>query len=387
MKDKKIKKYEVPGPGFYSIKETDYGPKYSMYSRNHDSKKNLLKIKINEFEVPGVGKYEIRKDSSFDVPCFKFDKSERNNLNLNESTLKYPGPNRYSVDLKFSSSSTPSWSFGHEERFPYMKKRNKRCLTLNVPGPGTYKTRIYMGTEGPFYTFSKIGENHILLDKDELKKLKQFPSVGKYLNSIAYSSDLPFYSFSHTTSNKKIINDKEEKTVPGPGKYNPNKEISSTLTRDPIWTWSASKVKRDEDSKKKDSKKLKIITPGPGYYNTKHGNIPQGPQYSMRQNLKKIKILEFPGPGQYDVINKKSGGPQYTISKGERDEEYKKLEKENYPGPGSYKIKDVDLVKCFTISKNEKVLKRKDSVPGPGSYKIPSSFDYINNIARDMGII
>ena len=98
-----------------------------------------------------------------------------------------------------------------------------------------------------------------------------------------------------------------------------------------------------------------------------------------------MEIFHRVRPGKYDVVNKKSGGPQYTISKGERDEEYKKAEKDNYPGPGSYKIKDVDLVKCFTISKNEKVLKRKDSVPGPGSYKIPSSFDYINNMARDRG--
>ena len=355
-----------------------------MYSRNHDSKKNLLKIRVNRNEVPGVGKYEIRKDNSFEVPCFKFDKGERNDLTINQSSLRYPGPNRYSVDLKFSCSITPSWSFGHEERFPYMKKRNKKRLKIDVPGPGSYKTKEYMGTEGPFFTFSKIKENHIVLDKDELKKLKQFPSVGKYMNNIRYLSDQPLYTFSHIKA-KKSINDKEEVIIPGPGNYNPNIEISSTLSKEPIWSWSWSKVNRDEDAEVKDSKKLKMITPGPGYYNNKIGLIPQGPQYSMRQNLKKIKIIDYPGPGQYDIIKSKSGGPQYTISKGERDEELKKAKKDSYPGPGSYKIKDVDLVKCFTISKNEKVLKRKDSVPGPGSYKIPSSFDYINNMARERG--
>lgn len=380
---KKEKKFEVPGPGFYQVKDADNGPKYSMYSRNHDSKKNLFKIKIKKNEVPGVGKYEIRKDNSLDVPCFKFDKGERNNLVINESALKYPGPNKYSVDFKFSSTTTPSWSFGHDERFPYMKSSHKRALKLDVPGPGAYKTKDYMGTEGPFYTFSKMNENHIVLDKDELKKLRQFPSVGKYMNNIAYSSDQPLYTFPHMKI-KKDINDKEENSSPGPGKYNPNNEVSSTKPKEPIWTWSSSKVNRDEDAKIKESKKIKIITPGPGSYDNKNGTIPQGPQYTMRSVIKKIKIIESPGPGQYN-ITKKSEGPFYTISKGQRNEELKRAEKDDYPGPGRYTVKDVDLVKCFTISKNEKVIKRKDSFPGPGSYRIPSSFDYINNMARDRG--
>ena len=377
-------KFEVPGPGFYPVKELDTGPKYSMYSRNHDSKKKLIKVKINKTDVPGVGAYEIRKDSSFEVPCFKFDKGERNNLDINETILKYPGPNKYSWDLKFSSTSTPRWSFSREERFPYMKNSYKKLLKSDEPGPGAYNTIEFPGKRGPFYSFSKIKENHITLDRDELKKIKQFPSVGKYLNDIQYLSDPPFYSFSHKLVHKEI-SDKGKITSPGPGKYNPNKEISSTLPRGPLWSWSSSKVNRDEDAIKKNSKKIRIITPGPGFYNTTKGNIPQGPQYSMRPILKKIKIVDFPGPGQYNVVKENSGGPQYTISKSKREGDLKRIEKDNYPGPGSYKIKDVDLVKCFTISKNKRVSKRKDSFPGPGAYKIPSSFDYINNMTRERG--
>jgi hypothetical protein len=241
-----------------------------------------------------------------------------------------------------------------------------------------------MGTEGPFYSFTKVKENHIVLDKDELKKLNLFPSVGKYLNNIRYLSDLPFYSFS-PMNKKKLISDKGENLVPGPGNYNPNKESSSTIPKEPLWTWSASKVDRDEDAIKKDSKKIQIITPGPGYYTNKIGNIPQGPSYSMRPVLKKIKIIDFPGPGHYGIAEKVKGGSGFTISKEKRIEELKKIQKDNLPGPGSYTIKDVDLVKCFTISKNEKVIKRKDSVPGPGSYKIPSSFDFISNMTRERG--
>ena len=385
-KGKKLKKFEVPGPGFYEVKDSDNGPKYSMYSRNHDSKKSFFNNQINISEVPGVGKYTLRKDSSFNIPCFKFDKGERNDLTINYSSLDYPGFNKYSADFNINCSTSPSWSFGHEARFPYMKNKNKKkVLNIDVvPGPGAYQTKNYMGTEGPFYTFSKLEENHIVIDKDELKKLRQFPSVGKYINNIRYLSDQPFYSFPKLNK-KKDTNDKEGISSPGPGNYNPNKEISSTLPKGPIWSWSASKINRDEDAKIKDSKKIHIITPGPGYYDNKIGKIPQGPEYSMRPILKKIKIVDFPGPGQYNIPKGKSGSPEYSISKGKRDEEYKRIEKEETPGPGSYKIKDVDIAKCFTISKNNKTLKRKDSIPGPGAYKIPSSFDYISNMTRERG--
>jgi len=377
-----MEKYEVPGPGFYPLKELDRGPQYSMYARNHDSSKKLLKDKIKKFEVPGPGKYEIRKDNSFDVPCYKFDNGLRNNLTINESSLKYPGPNKYSIDFKCCSTATPSWSFSHGERFPYNKKINKNCIRIEVPGPGAYKTKTYMGTEGPFYTFTKMKDNHIVIDNDEQKKLKQFPSVGKYLNDIKYSSDSPFYTFSNKTT-KVETTDKGQKITPGPGNYNPNKEISSTLPKYPIWSWSSSNVNRDEDAVIKGSKKIRIVTPGPGYYENKNGKIPQGPQYTMRYLLKKAKIVDTPGPGQYNIIDSKSGG--YTISKEKRGEDLDRVKKDNYPGPGSYKVKDVDLVKCFTISKNEKTLKKRDSVPGPGAYRIPSSFDYINNMTRERG--
>ena len=103
----------------------------------------------------------------------------------------------------------------------------------------------------------------------------------------------------------------------------------------------------------------------------------------MRYLLKKAKIVDTPGPGQYNIIVSKSDG--YTISKEKRGDDLDRVKKDNYPGPGSYKVKDIDLVKCFTISKNEKSLTKRDSVPGPGAYRIPSSFDYINNMTRERG--
>ena len=89
-KKKNYKKFEVPGPGFYTIIDKNKGPRYSMYSRNHDSSKKLRKIKTAKFEVPGVGKYELRKEIDADLPGFKFSQGTRENFVLNETALKYP---------------------------------------------------------------------------------------------------------------------------------------------------------------------------------------------------------------------------------------------------------------------------------------------------------
>jgi len=378
------KKFEVPGPGFYTIEDKNTGPKYSMYSRNHDSNKNIRKIKTAKSQVPGVGKYEIRKEINADSQSFTFSHGLRTNLVLNETALKYPEPGKYDIDFKFVCTTTPSWSFAQEVRFPYMKTKNPNRKVDKFPGPGTYSTKQYIGTEGPFFTFSKLPEGHELLDKDEMKKSKEFPSVGKYINDIRYIADYPFYTISKRLKNKKTESDKGSIKNLGPI-YNPNKDFSSTLTQSPKWSWSLSKVPKDEDSNQNDSKKNKTIIPGPGEYNYKGGTIPQGPKFTMRKILKNIKIMNFPGPGEYNIRKEQNKNDGYSIGKETRGEDLRLKVKENLPGPGKYTIKDVDLVKCFTFSKSKKLANKKDTVPGPGSYKIPSSFNYINSMTREKG--
>ena len=154
------KKFEVPGTGFYTIEDKNTGPKYSMYSRNHDSSKNLRKIKTAKFQVPGVGKYELRKDITANSQSFKFSQGSRKNLILNETALKYPEPGKYDIDFKLICSTTPSWTFPHEVRFPYMKSKNPNKKIDKYPAPGTYNSKEYFGNEGPFYKFYKLSEGH-----------------------------------------------------------------------------------------------------------------------------------------------------------------------------------------------------------------------------------
>ena len=381
----RYKKFEVPGPGFYTIEDKNKGPKYSMYSRNHESSKKLRKIKTSHYEVPGVGKYELRKEIDADTQSFKFGQSLRNNLILNETALKYPEPGKYDINYKNRCTTTPIWSFSHEPRFPYLKMGKKKIKYHPYPGPGTYTMKEYIGTEGPFFSFSKLPDGHKLLDDDEIKKSKENPSVGKYIKDIKYISDFPFYTISKKDKEIKGNSDKEQKTNPGPI-YNPNKDISSTLQNSPKWSWALSKVNRDEDAPKPNSKKKVVITPGPGQYNYKNDNIPQGPKFTIRKILKNIKVVDVPGPGEYNILKETKSNWGYTIGKEKRDEDLRLIEKEDLPGPGRYTIKDVDLIKCFTFSKSKKLNNRKDSFPGPGSYKIPSSFNYISNMAREKGV-
>ena len=73
------------------------------------------------------------------------------------------------------------------------------------------------------------------------------------------------------------------------------------------------------------------------------------------------------------------------MGKEKRDEDMRKIKKDDFPGPGQYVVKDVDLVKCFTFPKSKKIDKKKDDFPGPGSYKIPSAFNYISSMTREKG--
>ena len=66
----------------------------------------------------------LRKDITANSQSFKFSQGSRKNIILNETALKYPEPGKYDIDFKLICSTTPSWTFPHEVRFPYMKSKN-----------------------------------------------------------------------------------------------------------------------------------------------------------------------------------------------------------------------------------------------------------------------
>lgn len=370
----------TPGPGAYEVKSELGGPKYTI-----GLKRIQKSFSQGNLFAPGVGTYELRKDSYFDVPCFRFDKEKRENLNMNHSALKYPGPGKYHDEIDKNSTNTAKWTFTKSDRFRKLKPKNHNVERLNVPGPGSYNFRDITGNEGPRYTFNKDKFNHSdSVDESTFNKIKNYPSPVTYNKSIEYIPDMPKYSIPKLDRNQmnKVMN-KFQISCPAPNHYNPNKDVSSTLKR--ITNCIISKSKRNEEENV-NPKVQRIIYPGPGWYDIKNGEMPQGPKYTIRNVKKILKTRDEPGPGAYNAkTNNRHKEPSYSIGKEERGDDLKYVKRNNYPGPGSYKVVELNLSPKYTFPKDNYVGKKKYNVPGPGFYKIPTSFDYISDLTRSQG--
>lgn len=305
----------------------------------------------------------------------------RKDESLNQTALKYPAPNHYKEKYEVTMTTTPKWSLYKNDRFRD-KPKSAFLKRLHVPGPGKYEIKTNMG-EGPSFSFGKNKYNHSdASDESMTKTTKKYPSPVTYYKNNYYNPSGPFYSISKL-NRLEPGSDKYLLSCPGPMKYNPNKECLSTWTKFP--QWGTSKSNRDEDQEVKGSKKLKIITPGPGNYNIR-SEVPNGPKYSMAQKLKKREKEVFPGPSDYkEVVVHLPSEPKYSIGKSGKCDEIKQVEKDNFPGP-KYIVQDVDLTRQISFPKEKKHKKINFVVPGPGQYRIPTAFDYINNMAREKGI-
>jgi hypothetical protein len=371
-------KTNVPGPGQYNPKDSSGTPKYTIGERHHPKEiKGLFKL-----NVPGVGKYELRKDLI--APCFKMDQEKRINLNMNHNALKNPGPNKYNPQN--IESTTPKWTFSKTERFGNKKPKSAFVRRLNVPGPGSYKEKTYVGNEGPHFTFNKDIYNHAdAFDEFMSKNKKNYPSPHSYFQNRIYVADTPTYSIAPLRNNKGKNSDKYLLTTPGPQKYHPNKYVSSTMRHFPIWTMG----KADDEKKKGKNKKIKRVqTPGPGHYTFKNGNLPDGPKYSMGQKFKKKKKeLIFPGPGKYEVVSVQfPTEPKFSFGKEERkDDKLKIITKDDFPGPNKYKQGDSKFNNVGNFTRDKRYKEQKNVTPGPGQYKIPTAFDYIADYTRQGG--
>lgn len=374
------KKTEVPGPGHYNPLDNTHGPKYTIGLKREPKKGSKKK------SVPGVGTYNLVNDEDYKVPSYIVSKEKRNNLEINHSALKYPGPNKYKYDLEGASSKAPKWTFSKSERFGNGKPKSAMTRSNSMPGPGSYQARFFIGHDGPTYSFPKEKFNHAdAVDVAMQKKTINYPSPTTYNASIRYIPNTPIITMSKLVR-KDFTCDKQALNFPGPAHYRPNKYNTSVMKQFPVW--SIYKSERDENSGKAKSKiKERIITPGPGHYNIKHGQIPNGPQYTMGKKLKKNKSMIVPGPGKYNaVIVHFPCEPKYSIGKEKKCENNKQAIKDGYPGPGKYNVKDDLFPKGINFTRDKRVREKTFATPGPGQYKIPTAFDYINEYTRAKGI-
>ena len=391
---KAYKKSAVPGPGHYDPLDNTHGPKYTIGLKREPKKGRRS-------SVPGVGSYIITKDEDFKVPSYIISKEKRKNLNMNHSALNYPGPNKYDYDLSGASSKAPRWTFSKSERFGKSsgkKPKSAMVRSSSMPGPGSYKTQYFIGHDGPIYSFPKEKLSHAdAIDVAMEKKTMHYPSPTTYNTNIRYIPNTPIITMPKS-KRKDLNSDKYSLNYPGPGHYRPNKYNSSVMKQFPAW--SIYKSERDESKQGKSKKKDRIITPGPGHYNLKHGRIPGGPMYSMGKKLKKNKSVVMPGPGNYNAVEVHFPcEPKYSIGKEKRceddnttrdsdakDNKAKIKQKIEYPGPGKYNIKDNLFTKGTHFARDKRSREKKFNTPGPGQYKIPTAFDYINDYTRAKGI-
>lgn len=317
-------------------------------------------------------------------------KEKRINLNMNISALNYPGPNKYKYNYEGASSKAPCWSFSKAERFQKIKPKSAMRRNISVPGPGAYKTQVFIGQDGPIYSFPKDKYNHadaveVLMEKKTLN----YPKPTSYYKNINYVPSNPVYSMPKL-ERKDTTTDKYSINYPGPWHYNPKKINSSVMRQYP--SWSIYKSERDESKQGSPKiKKDKYNTPGPGYYQSKNGTIPQGPQYTMRQRLykmikKKNKDPEPPGPGAYNAVKSHFPcEPAYSIGKELRTKEVNKKNEKETPGPANYNVHDSTFVKGVKFTREARMNQKRYISPGPGQYKIPTSFDYIPDYTRSKG--
>ena len=299
---------------------------------------------------------------------------------MNLSAINYPGPGKYNQNIDTNVTTAPKYSFGKSDRFEKLQPKNPKIKKVIVPGPGAYSNKKYIGEEGPHYSFTKEKYNHSdSMDESMMRKILKYPSPGTYLKSIQFVSDKPKYTIPKM-ERKDDFNNKFRIQCPGPDKYSPNIDVSSSLKRAPSWL-----ISKPENEKSKNANEEKP-SPGPGTYDLKYGNIPQGPIYTIKGNNEKIKIKEQPGPGAYNIndLNRPSE-PKYSIGKEERGDDLKRVKRDGFPGPGAYNMVNINLAPKISFTKDEKNNKNLNNVPGPGFYRIPTSFDNINSMTRSCG--
>ena len=368
---KAYKKLEVPGPGKYDIKTSPSGPRYTIGIKRY--------LKAKNDKSPCVGSYNLTSDKDLVVPCVRFSQGERDDILLNKTALKYPSVGKYRYETETLSTKSPKWTFSKLGRFENKSGSGERKETKGEDnsegvGPGSYPIPSSIG-EGPKYSFPKDKYNHAdPIDERNLERSANSPGPDSYIKDIKYMPSSPFYTISKLTRPELS---KSLKNEISPMSYTPNITFTSKFFKNP--TWSMGKVEKEK-------KTTTFEDLGPGKYDVKNDTFPQGPKYTMQGRKVMKPQFDNLGPGKYNVVNITfPKEPAYSISKLDRDDDYRLIKKWAFPGPQNYNIKDSKVVQDITFSKNERAPKKKGNFPGPGHYKIPTSFDYINDMARNGG--
>lgn len=273
-----------------------------------------------------------------------------------------PGPGNYETRDNPMNRSQPKFSFGKETRGD-----NRRPQT---PGPGQYQCKEFLGKEAPKISMS--GKNG-----KEYNESRYVPGPGQYNGSMINRPKSPSYKIG-TAQRQGLYNFLEGN--PGPGQYVPDNCTNKVRPKTPSWVIGSSKRPplNPGDS----------TVPGVGNYNVSQG-LGKGPKYTMvgKNTYGANWKNGVPGPGQYEnnaeVTAKKS--PIWKIGTGSRDDDLKRVKRENVPGPGMYDGGSKENGPKYRFGSEKRDQNTKNSMPGPGQYRIPCSIVDVNDYTRGAG--
>jgi len=350
---------KTPGPGSYKTMSKSQSCFYS-FGVKHKEKK------IDD-DIPGPGKYNLRKSKDLEVSSCVFGRGKRIISYLSLCERKVPGPGRYNCNGNAIKINYPQFSFGKEDR-----KSTIKSLNEEIPGPGTYNHKEYIGKEGLKISISPKLDIENYNDNNRV-------GPGKY-----NKTDLNFYKpKSPSTKIGKFkrfsLSSSNLFDTPGPGKYNLFNSISIIKCKDPTWKIGTSKrkllIEVDKD------------IPGPGKYNITKEIGNDSPHYSMGHKQKEKEILfKSPGPGRYN-LNREitfAHSPSWKIGTNKKlcDIKFNK----RVPGPGTYNIRsNPSSGPMYGFSRQKRGFFTINSTPGPGAYHIPCSFEELNTYTRRTG--
>ena len=371
----------LPGPGAYII--PSLFPKGFKYSIGHDSLENKfisttpgpgsyktltksrsclytfgLKPKKKEIEKsPGPGDYDLRKNEDLVKSSYIFGKAKRLLSSINAFKQLIPAPGDYKLNSNPIKIRNPKYSFGKENRKYFEIKKLD-------PGPGSYNHEEFIGRQGPKISISK---------KLKSKYIDINIGPGQYNNT-----DLNFYKpKAPITKIGKTKRFNILSTSPGPSDYDYIKSISLTKRTEP-------RCKIGTAIRRPLGKEDKNI-PGPGKYNITKITGKESPQYTIRLKTKIIKDhLNPPGPGKYDIEKANIFEHHPTWKIGTEKKDIPPLE--ITPGVGSYNINSSrNFRPKFGYTKQKRGFLTINNNPGPGAYRIPCSFDVLNTYTRKIG--
>lgn len=239
-----------------------------------------------------------------------------------------------------------------------------------TPGPGQYQFKEFIGKEAPKISMSSKF-------KQEANDARFIPGPGQYDGTCsANKMKAPAYKIGTA---QRLGSSKFTEANPGPGQYGPDNCTNNVRPKTPSWvigTGLRPPINPGESS-----------IPGPGNYNI-GANLGFGPKFTMvGKNLYGTGNQNgVPGPGQYNE-NKATllKNPSWKIGTSTRDDNFKKIIKENVPGPGMYDDQGGKKGPKYCFGSEKRGMSAKSDTPGPGQYRIPCAIVDVNDYIRGQG--